>query len=178
MADRLAKAMSKTVPTLGHSTSRFNEQFLDKRSVRSEFLTSRAPPARAFLEASGALTDWTHHAQGRWLSSITRAPCRKVVAARHQKDAPAAGACRGFKRHFLWSVLDRRSQSTHAGLQGPYTEARFFLFCGVPSGISLPASLPLNSEAVALGADRAYCLVHLLRLSPGRPTFAAFRSTV
>jgi len=33
----LAKAMNKKiVPTLGHSTSRFNEQFLDKRSVRSE----------------------------------------------------------------------------------------------------------------------------------------------
>src|SRR5262249_52613921 len=27
----------------------------------------------------------------RRLASITRAPCRKVVAARHQKDAPAAG---------------------------------------------------------------------------------------
>jgi hypothetical protein len=42
----LAKDMSKIVPTMGHPTSRFNEQFLNKRSVRSEFLTSRAP-ARA-----------------------------------------------------------------------------------------------------------------------------------
>src|SRR5262245_10154200 len=32
-----------------------------------------------------------------------------------------AGASRG------WSVLDRRSQSTHAGLQGPYTETRLCL---------------------------------------------------
>jgi len=30
MADRYAKAMSKIVPTPGHSTSRFNEQFLDE----------------------------------------------------------------------------------------------------------------------------------------------------
>src|SRR5215471_18304890 len=47
--------MSKIVPTLGHSTSLFNEQFLDKRSVRSEFLTSRAP-ARA---ACGNVVFWT-----------------------------------------------------------------------------------------------------------------------
>src|SRR5262245_3126560 len=31
--------------------------------------------------------------------AITRAPCRKVVAARHQKDAPAAGGVPGLKRH-------------------------------------------------------------------------------
>src|SRR6516165_2596215 len=62
MAEQLAKAMNKKiVPTLGYSTPRFNEQFLDKRSVRSEFSISRAP-AQAFLEASGALTDWTPRA--------------------------------------------------------------------------------------------------------------------
>src|SRR5262249_22249929 len=48
----------------------------------------------------------------RRLSSITRAPCRKVVAAWHQKDAPAAGGVPGLQETFL-SVLDRRSQSTH-----------------------------------------------------------------
>src|SRR5215469_13441772 len=45
----------KIVPTLGHSTPRFNEQFLDKGSVRSEFLTSRAP-ARASCRSSLAMT--------------------------------------------------------------------------------------------------------------------------
>jgi len=34
MAEQLAKAMNKKiVPTLGHSTPRFNEQFLDKREA-------------------------------------------------------------------------------------------------------------------------------------------------
>src|SRR5262245_37913759 len=40
-----------------------------------------------------------HTTRRRRLSSITRAPCRKVMGVRHQKDAPAAGAGRGFKRH-------------------------------------------------------------------------------
>src|SRR5215831_5661728 len=89
MADRLAKAMSKIVPTLGHSTSRFNEQFLDKRSVRSEFLTSRAPPARAFLEASGALTDWTHHAQALAVLDHSRTLPQDGGCAAPKRDAPA-----------------------------------------------------------------------------------------
>src|SRR5262245_5271658 len=66
-----------------------------------------------------------HTTRRRRLSSITRVPCRKVVAARHQKDALAAGGVPGLQETFLWWwVLDRRSQSTHAGLQRPYTEAR------------------------------------------------------
>src|SRR5215468_134905 len=119
MADRLAKAMAKIVPTLGHSTSRFNEQFLDKRSVPSEFLTSRAPPAWAFLEASGALKLTGHTTRRRWLSSITRAPCRMVVAARHQKEMPRLAWGGGAGAHSLgeWSVgLDRPSQFRHCWL--------------------------------------------------------------
>src|SRR5215831_8433083 len=41
MADRSLKLRAKIVPTLGHSTSRFNEQFLDE-VCPSEFLRLRA----------------------------------------------------------------------------------------------------------------------------------------
>src|SRR5262249_61029649 len=53
------------------------------------------PAGHTLLEAS---RDRTPRAGGG-CPRITRAPCRKVMAARHQKDAPAGrGACRGFKR--------------------------------------------------------------------------------
>jgi|SRR6516225_174316 hypothetical protein len=112
----------KIVQTLGHSTSRFNEPFLDE-----------VCPFRVFDIASagtGSLRECRFldndrrslaHLAARWLRGTKKMPRLR-------------GACRGFKRHFLWSVLDRRSQSTHAGLQELYTEARLCLFCGVPSG--------------------------------------------
>jgi len=43
-----------------------------------------------------------HTTRRRRLSSITRVPCRKVVAARHQKDALAAGGVPGLQETFLW----------------------------------------------------------------------------
>ena len=75
-----------------------NEHFLDAGVSEMSFFgqTRCGWPrlARGFL-CRGA----SHTVRRRRLSAITRAPCGKVVAAQHQKDAPAAGACRGFKRH-------------------------------------------------------------------------------
>jgi hypothetical protein len=47
----------------------------------------------------------TYTTRRRRLSSITRAPCRKVMAARHQKDAPARhGGCQSICG-IGWSAL-------------------------------------------------------------------------
>jgi hypothetical protein len=58
-----------------------------------------------------------------------------------------------------WSVdLNRRSQPTHAGLQGPYTEARLCPFCGVPSG---------SWGYLSLGSD---CTLKYSRVRPTTPS--------
>jgi hypothetical protein len=89
-------------------------------------------------------------AWARRLSSITRVPSSS--AARIAADAVAAGrdmGATGFPFRLYVVAARHQKDAPAAGLPG---QRRLAL-----RAISLPASLlaPLNSEAVALGADRA-----------------------
>src|SRR5262249_39756511 len=103
------------VLTLGHSTSRFNEQFLDKRSVRSEFLTSRASARAACANVVFWTTTCDHLRtlpQGGGCAAPKRCPgCGGRAGAKH-----SLGAAR--------LVRPSRPRSHRLASIGPYTEAR------------------------------------------------------
>src|SRR5215471_9210511 len=80
--------MSKNRPDAGTLDIPIQRAIFGQK-VCSEFLTSRAPPARAFLEASGALTDWTHHAQALAVLDHSRTLPHGGGCAAPKRDAPA-----------------------------------------------------------------------------------------
>src|SRR5262245_23621509 len=104
--------MSKNRPDAGTLDIPIQRQFLDKRSVRSEFLTSRAPPARAFLEASGALlTGHTTRRRAGCPRSLAHPAARWWLRGTKKRCPGLLGGGAGAHSLGEWSVgLDRPSQ--------------------------------------------------------------------
>jgi hypothetical protein len=98
----------------------------------------------------------SHVSRDAGLPSLTRRHQIGHLPSVDQKNAPAT---RDVPGHLLswWSVLDRRSQPTHAGLQGPQWLHLLWAACAIVGALTRAASSLRTrpSRPRALARDRA-----------------------